>query len=619
MMKKMKIKVLILTSITLLLISACGEKTTSSQDIISQKKEEEGKIPLTISVKYAVYLDRFEKAAEEHIPGLDLIQVGNFTSNYSDEYAQRLENDDLTDIVNTWPLDAAARNCEERLIELSGKEFTSRYTLSMLNSISQDGKLYYVQGPTQVRGILLNKTMFEEQGWKIPTDFEEFIAVCKEIEASGIRALQLSFWNKEVLRYTFAGFGYGESFSTPRSVEALQEYNSGKGKLQDFAMPAFESFERLIAEGIIKPEDLEVRYPVREQMFYNRECAMVSDGTTLISTARKAGYKDEYVLLPFFCSGETSSWGQLIPTQYIGLNKNLEKNGNEKKMELALQLMDFISTPKGQEALADGDPTMFSSLTDSLITYTPELSYIHKTIEAGRCTVFPSFGNIEEALYQALAAMLSGEMTRDEAIAMLNEENENPTTQVKSPVIGGAKETFTLAETGSYVTDVMREKAGTDFALFLDNGKDGSFNARGISAKFYKGDILESDVELRVLPVLQHGEKGYLNIITMSGDNLRKSLEYTLEDGDWFYYFSGLKMKYNPTEEPGSRIKELSDSKGKSIESDELYTVAVMEGTVADEYIESVKTTEQLIKDIIISDIKDKGNITPAKDGRFIH
>lgn len=609
-LKKAKFTKTLVMVLLLFLFCACSAK--SPRDILTQEQTEAGKIQLTISPKYAVDLNDFEEAVEMRFSNLDLIQVGNYTSNYSDEYAQRLANDDLTDIIVTWPLDKAAQDCGDRLIDLSGLEFTSNYMISMLNDIAQDGKLYYLPGPTQIRGIVLNKTLFKENGWKIPTNFEEFVTVCREIEASGIRSLQLSFWNHEVLLYAFEGFAYSESFSSPRAIEAVQNYNQGEGSLQDFALPAFDVYERLIAEGIFKPEDLDIRYPMREKMFFQRECAMMNEAFAINpKKMEKANFTDELAFIPFFCPGKENSWGHIIPYQYIGLNGNLQKRGNEEKLELALQIMDFISTPEGQAALGNYSNTMFSSLIDNDSEVSADLIYMRETIENGRCVTFPTFENSDEALYQALAAMLRGEINRDEAIALVDAANQNPIQPEEASVIGVATETFSLTETGNYVTDVLRKRADTDFALFLDNGKDGTYNARGISAKFYKGDILESDVTLRVLPVLQHGETGYLNIAVMTGANLINALEYTLDDGDWFYYCSGLQMNYDPTAEPGSRIKKITDSQGQDIQPEKQYTVAIMEGSVDDDYITSLETTEILIKDLIISDIQEKGTITP--------
>ena len=82
----------------------------------------------------------------------------------------------------------------------------------MLNNISRDGTLFYLPGPSQVRGILYNKTLFQENGWEVPGNYEEFTELCKTIEASGIRSIQLGFENSEVLNTAFTGFNFGSCF-----------------------------------------------------------------------------------------------------------------------------------------------------------------------------------------------------------------------------------------------------------------------------------------------------------------------------------------------------------------------------------------------------------------------
>lgn len=615
--KKIRFLVVMLMVLSLLLAS-CGSAKIADADLMTLKKPDPLKTQITIMTKYSVFLDEFEKAAEEKFPQVDIVQVGNFTSNYSDEYAQRMKNGDLTDIVLTWPLDNDARACEDYLIDLAGMEFTSRYSTSMLNSIAQDGKLYYLPGPTQLRGIIYNKTMFEKNGWEVPDDFEGFVALCKQIEASGMRSLQLSFWNKEVLRYAFMGFGYAGSFSSALSLQTLQTYNAGVGSFGDFAQPAFESFERLIKEGILKPSDLEVRYPIRGQMLYNRECAMVSDGIALIHEAKKAGSHDEFAIMPFFSHGDDGQWGHMIPVQYIGMNKNLTRPANKKKYQLVLELMDFISTPEGQLSLATGNTSCVSSLSQSAPPDAPELSPMRDAITKGHFAMFPSFTNVETAMYEALAAMLRGEIDSAEAIRRIDAENQNPTLVERPPPIAQAKETFSLAETGGLVTDILREYAGTDFALFLDNSKDGQYNARGISAKLYQGDVYESDITLRVLPVLQHGEEGFLHKVTLTGQNLLQVLEHSIEDGGGFYYVSGLKMTYDPYQEPGKRIQSIIDAAGGEIKPEQLYTVAVLEGSIDESLIEQCENTNVLVKDIVVNAVKQKGSLTPAKDGRLV-
>lgn len=216
--------------ITVLVSGCSNNKEIVSDDIISQKHLSVEKTPITVMVKYGFAINTLEAEVERLFPQIDLIQVGNYTYNGSPELEKRFEHDDITEIVMTWPLEAGEKYWADRLLDLSGFPFTGQYNISMLDTISRDGKLYYLPGPSELRAIVYNKTLFEENDWELPTSFEEFIELCNTIEQSNIRALQLNFWNKEILDAAFIGFGYRESFSTPENVKKLDDFNQkGEG------------------------------------------------------------------------------------------------------------------------------------------------------------------------------------------------------------------------------------------------------------------------------------------------------------------------------------------------------------------------------------------------------
>lgn len=56
--------------------------------------------------------------------------------------------------------------------------------------------------------------------------------------------------------------------------------------------------------------------------------------------------------MPFFSPGTPCDWDRLYMVCYIGLNKPLGEPQNKKKYDPVMQLMDYISTPEGQLALA---------------------------------------------------------------------------------------------------------------------------------------------------------------------------------------------------------------------------------------------------------------------------
>ena len=61
-----------------------------------------------------------------------------------------------------------------------------------LEFVPQEGT-YALPYAANAAGILYNKDMFEEHGWTIPETWDEFLALCDEIEAAGIQPLYLGY------------------------------------------------------------------------------------------------------------------------------------------------------------------------------------------------------------------------------------------------------------------------------------------------------------------------------------------------------------------------------------------------------------------------------------------
>lgn len=601
---------------------SCSQKVNTQTEILTQKVLSPDKIPITVLVKNAFTINTFEKEAEKKFPNIDIIQVGNYSSNMGiAEYEARLKNGDLTDIVMTWPLDVGEEYWSQHLLDLSSFSFTGKYATSMLDNISKDGKLYYLPGPSQVRGIVYNKTLFEEKGWSVPTDFDSFIKLCKTIEESGIRSLQLGLGNQEVLDTAFVGFGYEQSFSKPENAHKIKNYNNGIGSFADNYTPALETFQVLIDNGILRKDDLNLRYQNREQMLFTRQCAMVEDSVLLTRMGfERNGCTDEFALMPFFNPGTQSDWARLYPVCYVGVSKQLADGKNQEKYNLVKELLEYISTPEGQAALAGDTGAMFSSLNGVAPPDIPEIVDLLPALTHGRYAVFPTLKNAKNALHLGLAAMVEGTATAADVIKMVDKENTTTPVPISHKVLGKATEDFTLIETGNFLTDTMREESGCDIALFLDNGKDGLSNGKGLAGRLYEGEITSLDT-FRVFPDLRNSEKGVMWKVTMTGADLVKTLEYSISVDNnirgWFYYFSGLKMTYAPSAEAGSRISKITDINGDKIDSERLYSIAVMDGTIPEEYIKSSEKMDTLISGVFEKAIMDAGTISPSGDGRF--
>ena len=151
----------------------------------------------------------------------------------------------------------------------------------MLNSIARDGKLYCLPCSAQVRDIVYNTILFEEKGWKVPYDFNRFIALCRTIGARGIRSIHLGFVNSELLDTAFVGYSYGNGFSTPADAQWLADYNRGRGSFGEHFRPALNTFQTMIDTGVWKKSDLSLTYAERETRLFNHQCAMVEDSVLM--------------------------------------------------------------------------------------------------------------------------------------------------------------------------------------------------------------------------------------------------------------------------------------------------------------------------------------------------
>lgn len=608
--------------VLLLIFISCGQK--DSIDILTQKPISPDKIPITVLVKNAFSINTFEKEAEKVFPNINIIQVGNYTYDRGvAEYETRLKHNDIPDMVMHWPLEVGKQYWEENLIDLSTFPFSGRYNTSMLNAITKDGKLFYLPGPSQIRAIVYNKTLFKEHGWQVPSNFDEFIALCQKIENSGIRSLQLGFGNAEVLDTALVGFGYANSFSTPQSVQKLTDYTEKKmGSLGDFAKSALETYQVLINKGIFKETDLNVFYQDRESMLFTRECAMVEDSVLMARMGYgRTGITDEFALMPFFIPAADSDWVRIYPVCYIGANKKLTEPDNQEKYDAVLKLLDYISTPQGQIALVDDTGGMLSHLNGVQPFDISEIQDLLPALEGGRYGLFPTIGHAQDTLRAGLAGMLKGELTVNDVIKMTDRANSSPTVLQPPIILGSASADFNMIETGNFITDVMKIKSGCDIALFMDNGKDGRNSSKGVSAVLYEGEQTPTDIK-RIMPDLRQGEKGELWKIAMSGEDLIQTLEYCItidnNQGGWFYYFSGLNMEYSPSAQPGERIRKITDAKGKPIAPNQIYMIAVMDDSVPKKYIRSCEKTGILISKILEDFIQEKKIISPSGDNRFV-
>lgn len=114
-----------------------------------------------------------------------------------------------------------------------------------LEFIPQDGT-YALPYAANAAGILYNKDMFEEHGWKIPETWDEFTALCEEIKAEGIQPLYLGYkdtwtclapWNALAVGLTDSDTCNQVNQGNTTFTEAYREPAEKMRQLLDYAEP----------------------------------------------------------------------------------------------------------------------------------------------------------------------------------------------------------------------------------------------------------------------------------------------------------------------------------------------------------------------------------------------
>src|SRR5574344_359110 len=413
--------------------SNCTQKVspgTAQNDILSMQRINPQKTVVTVRTETNIADSAMESSLEKQFPDVDFIFVQHCARETQYELKKSLESGDFEDIVLSPHLNTLNKTISGALYDLSGEKFVNSYNNQALASCAVGGKLYYLPGPSDVYGIVYDKTLFEAKGWAVPHSLSEFVSLCKIIDSSGIRAFQPTCRYPRQAQLLFTMFCYDSVFGGINSYEWLSDYQRGSVPMSSRLAPAFNVYKKLHELNLINPEDFDMEPGNRSIMMYSRHtCAMIVEnqmaeqyGKTFHITDQSEIHK--YGMMPFWCGDDPNSDHVMsYANYYIGINKNLAEKKNQKKLAAVLKAMEYISTPEGQLALSDGKMTMMSSVLNTPIESNEFNKEIQNTIKKGNAIPEPnlmSSGNgnpAEKALQQGLRLFLENKMTAEQVMS----------------------------------------------------------------------------------------------------------------------------------------------------------------------------------------------------------
>ena len=301
--------------------------------------------------RYDATIERFEETYDVTV---DLQTIP--ADQYSDLLQSKLATDSCADVFwiqsNPFAIESVIVDPEKYCLDFTGAEWESVMPEARLSSCKYNDKLYGLQlwhnSPEYV--MVYNKTLFEENGWEVPTTYEELKALCAEIYDTGITPWFMpgaDGWQHQLAFFQIGGV-YEEA--QPGLYEALNN-NTATFADNEKMLEVLNEFKELSDAGYFGEDWIGTDSTNMVNEFGDRTCAMaVANSSFIKQIVEETGTADEFGL--FLEPLGENTW---FPTNPAGPTM-FGYNGTEHP-ELVKEFFNFVTTTESLQEILDNSPS----------------------------------------------------------------------------------------------------------------------------------------------------------------------------------------------------------------------------------------------------------------------
>lgn len=510
---------------------------------------------------------------------------------------------------------------KDALMDLSGTELANTFYPSYLyNYTYSDGTVNWLPACAEVDSILVNKTLLEENGLSVPTDYEEFVNVCAELEARGIRPFLSNFGADYTCMEVLQGLSIPQ-LTSQKGREWRQQYESGQTNQlsEEVWLPVFEQMEEFIDCAGVLSSDTKSGLNVFDEYTADRVAMVRGTGD---EAARYDVDGRESVLMPYYGASEKENWYLTYPSFQVAASAAAEEDPERRK--LILDIMAAMLSEEGQRSISAGQ-SMISYSKDVNLDLSPALSFIRPYIDSNQLYIRLASAEMFSVSQQIVQKMITGEYPDaetafDASNEAMGQKNENmPSAAHVDTGYSYAFDPKKGSAASSSIMNTVREELGVELLV-------------GQSVNV-AGNIAAGDYMAEELRYLTMGEYIAIFLCRMTGDQLYRYMDYVLTTPDkrgsvvndsTLYVSSGFAMEIQKTD-TGYRLQKLTKD-GKELERGEIYSVAVMGSAdlMQKEALEVVGVTEYeeadaVYKEVIVNRLLEGKQLVTPTDYITLH
>ena len=456
------------------LLAGCGTKTAE------QVQQQEDAQTIQVYLWSTSLYETYAPYVQSQLPDVNIeFIVGN---NDLDFYKFLQENGGLPDIITCcrFSLHDAAP-LKDSLMNLAMTNEAGAVYNTYLNSFkNEDGSVNWLPVCADAHGFVVNRSLFEQYGIPLPTDYESFAAACQAFETVGIRGFTADYAYDYTCMETLQGLSAAELTTTAGRkwrTAYSDPANTARVGLDDTVWPgAFERMARFIQDTHLTAEDLEHTYDDVMNLFRNGEVAMYFGSSAGVKMFQDEGI--DTIFLPFF-SQNGEKWIMTTPYFQIALNRDLEQD--TARREKAMKVLNVMLSEEAQSRIVADGQDLLSYSQNVPLRLTEYMKDVRDVVEENHMYIRIASNDFFAVSKDVVSKMIAGEYTAQQAYRAFNAQllaEETPADDEIVLTSGKSYSNVFHANGGSASFSVMantlRGVYGTDVLLATANSFTGS-------------------------------------------------------------------------------------------------------------------------------------------------
>ena len=460
--------------IGLSVLTGCGTKT--AKNVEKQEDAQTIQVYLWTNNLYETYAPYIQS----QLPDVNIeFIVGN---NDLDFYKFLQENGGLPDIITCcrFSLHDAAP-LKDSLMNLALTNEAGAVYNTYLNSFkNEDGSVNWLPVCADAHGFVVNRSLFEQYGIPLPTDYESFVSACQAFEKVGIRGFTADYAYDYTCMETLQGLSAAE-LTTTEGRKWRTAYSdpasTARVGLDDTVWPgAFERMAQFIQDTHLTADDLALNYDDVIGMFRNGEVAMYFGSSAGVKMFRDEGI--DTIFLPFF-SQNGEKWIMTTPYFQIALNRDLEQDNARR--EKAMKVLNVMLSEEAQSRIVADGQDLLSYSQNVPLRLTECMKDVRDVVEENHMYIRIASNDFFAVSKDVVSKMIVGEYTAQQAYRAFNAQLLAEDTPADDEIVltsGKSYSNVFHANGGSASFSVMantlRGVYGTDVLLATANSFTGS-------------------------------------------------------------------------------------------------------------------------------------------------